>query len=98
MSAATLEGRCRVCTLPGGLLQPFDEDFGVAAALVVFFAAGGGEVVGAAFGEAAFGLEISEGLSGKGKQFVEASFAGFVFHELNEFATYTLVFVGRFDV
>lgn len=44
------------------LFEFLDEDFGVAAAEVVFLAAGGGQVVGGAFEEAAFGLEVGEGL------------------------------------
>ncbi len=70
----------------------------MAAALVVFLAPGGRQVVGGAFGEAAFGLEPGKGLRGERNEFLEAQLAGFVFHKLDELAADALVLVGGADV
>src|ERR1017187_8714362 len=81
-----------------GLLEFLDEHLGVAAALVVFLAAAGRQVIRCALGKATFALEIGEGLRGKRDQLMEAHVAGLVLHVLDELAPDALVFVGRADV
>src|ERR1017187_5468172 len=81
-----------------GLLELLDEHLGVAAALVVFLAASGRQIVRRTFSKAALGLEIGEGLRGKGDEFVEAHLTRLVLDELNQLAADALVFVGRADV
>jgi hypothetical protein len=78
--------------------EEFDQDFGASAAGVVAFATAGREVVGSAFGKAAFGLEVGEGLGGEGEKLGDAGFAGFGFDELQQLASDPLVFVGGTDV
>src|ERR1017187_6517017 len=81
-----------------GLLELLDEHLGVAAALVVFLAANGRQVVRGALGKAALGLEIREGLGGERDEFVEPHLTRLVLHVLDKLAADALVFVGRADV
>lgn len=78
--------------------QGFDQDFGPAAGGFVAFAAGGGEEVGGAFGEPAFGLKPGKGLGGEGDEAVHAGVAGFIFDVLDQAPADALIFVGGADV
>src|SRR5437867_4449867 len=75
------------------LLQLFDKHLRIAAALIVFFAAGGRQIVGRSFGKTAFGLEIGEGLRGKGNQLIKAHLPRFALDKLNELAADALIFM-----
>src|SRR5512147_2930073 len=82
----------------GQLFQLLNEHLRVQAALVVLLAAGGRKVIGSAFEEAAFGLEIGERLRRERDQLVEAHFAGLVLDELYKLAADALVFVSWADI
>src|SRR6185437_12358994 len=79
-------------------LQFFHQHLRLAAALLVFFATRQGQIVGGAFDETAFRLEVGERLGREREQFVEAEFARFAFGELDQFAANALVFVRGVDV
>jgi len=82
----------------GSFCQPFQQDLGLAPALLVFFTTGGRQVFRGSFDEAGFGLEVSEGLRGQDDQFLKSQLARFILDELNQFASDALVFVGGTDV
>ena len=70
----------------------------VAAALLVFLAARGRQIVRRAFGEAALGLKISERLRRERQQLAQAQLARPVLDELDQLAADALILVRRADV
>ena len=66
--------------------------------MLVFFAAGGRQIVGRAFTEAALGLKIRERLRRERDEFAQIHFARLVFHELDQLPPDALIFVRRADV
>ena len=79
-------------------LQFLYKDLGISSALLVFFAAGGRQIVRRPFGKTTLGLKVGEGLRREGDELAQAHFPRLGFHKLDQLFADAPVLMQRADI